>query len=411
MRLCFTICTYNRISFLKLVIEDFLKELDIVLNHLKSSNPARIKDEINYIELLLIDNNSTDATKEFYLSLINEIENSKRFQTNDSLKISFKYIFEANQGLSHARNAAIKYLEESNTDEDENTEITIPQHAHYLIFLDDDIRLSDYFLVKLFDRLSSQEEKELIASVRIIPNWLKPVNYISFIPPLALSPSVFPSHDFGEETKEYPFIYEGLKVSNPIGAVMIVERNVFKKLGIFNIELGVGSSNKGFGLHEDTEFFRKAISYKGNLKIFYWGDISVSHPVTEERVSPKYINSWYFKSGKSLTWLALKKPELFPPEQAEMIGFPLSLTTKSPKFLLNILKIKILSIPLYMILKALSLFILFISSQFSFNRRLKVWLNAMLMKSLGEISAMQSLSAKMTNNEDLPADPLLTNSH
>ena len=406
MKLSFAICTYNRLSFLELVIADFLAELDRVYSSLKcedkQNSESRIKAgyaQKSTIELILIDNNSTDGTKEFYLSLIEKIRSSRRFPENSELKISFEYIFKKEQGLSHARNAAIDYIKNGNRDDNS-------KESHYLIFLDDDIRLSESFLLKLQQRLFSIKEKEFIASVKIIPDWLKPVSYISFKPPLALSPSVFPSHDFGEEIREYPFIHEGLKVSNPIGAVMIVELSVFQRLGNFNIELGVGSSNKGFGLHEDTEFFRKAIS--AGIKIFYWGDISVTHPVTAERVSPKYINSWYFKSGKSLTYLALKEPELFPSQQAEMIGFPASLVSKIPKFLIRLLKIKFLSIPLYLLLKSLGLFALLISSKLSFNRRLKVWLNAMFMKSLGEISALLSLSAKMTTNEDLPADHLFT---
>jgi glycosyltransferase involved in cell wall biosynthesis len=340
------------------------------------------------IELLFIDNNSNDGTEEYCKSFIQRFNSQSHHE--DREKYSAAYIFEKKQGLSHARNAAIEKFT-----------------GEYLVFLDDDIRLADSFLLNLLmnlqgllvtDSLDINLESSpiktaslpFIASVRIIPEWeLEKPEWLSFKPPFSLSPSVFPSHDYGSESRIYPFVFENLKVANPIGAVMLISRSVFEKIGIFNTELGVGSSALGFGLHEDTEFFRTAL--KEQIPIYYWGNTQVSHPVTKQRMSEKYICEWYFKSGKSLTWLACKRADLFENGQAGMIGMPVLLTRKLPKILKLFLTVRIMAIPVYLILKLLSLVCFSLLSCLSFNFRIVIYFRALMMKCFGEISAFRIL--------------------
>jgi len=255
MKISFAICTYNRLSYLQLVTEDFLKqckELSLSLETLKIAVESEFAIQPLEIELLFIDNNSDDGTEEYCKSFIQRFNN-----VAPSVKYSAAYIFEKRQGLSHARNAAIERFT-----------------GEYLVFLDDDIRLADSFLLNLLANLRGllmTASFSFIASVRIIPEWeLEKPEWLSSKPPFSLSPSVFPSHDYGSESRIYPFVFENLKVANPIGAVMLISRSVFEKIGIFNTELGVGSSALGFGLHEDTEFFRTAL--KERVPIYYWGD-------------------------------------------------------------------------------------------------------------------------------------------
>jgi glycosyltransferase involved in cell wall biosynthesis len=394
MKISFAICTYNRLSYLKLVTEDFLKqceELSSRLGTLEAVAESELGIRPLEIELLFIDNNSDDGTEEYCKSFVDSFnfqdqENCKNTKNEISInrsigKVTAAYIFEKRQGLSHARNAAIEKFT-----------------GEYLVFLDDDIRLADSFLLNLFMNLrgllvtNALETASLpfIASVRIIPEWEseKP-GWLSFKPPFALSPSVFPSHDYGSESRIYPFVFENLKVANPIGAVMLISRSVFEKIGIFNTELGVGSSALGFGLHEDTEFFRTAL--KERVPLYYWGDTEVTHPVTKQRMSGKYICDWYFKSGKSLTWLAFNRADLFENGQAEMIGMPMFLIRKLPKILKQILSVKIMAIPVYLILKLLSLMCFSLLSYLSFNFRIIIYFRALMMKCLGEISAFRVL--------------------
>lgn len=397
MKISFAICTYNRLHYLKLVTEDFFKQCE----ELRLSLDAQeIVAESGFalrpleIELLFIDNNSNDGTYEYCKSFVDSFEAQFDFLSSNNLslksKYSVAYIFEKKQGLSHARNAAIEKFT-----------------GEYLVFLDDDIRLADSFLVNLLANLNKTlvtnaalDEQcfngletaslSFIASLRIVPGWdSKKPEWLSFKPPFALSPSVFPSHDYGSESRTYPFVFENLKVANPIGAVMLISRSVFEKIGIFNIELGVGSSALGFGLHEDTEFFRTAL--KKGIPIYYWGDTYIIHPVTKQRMSGKYICDWYFKSGKSLTWLAFNRADLFEEGQAEMIGMPFLLIRKLPKKLKQFLSMRIMAIPVYLILKLLSLMGFSLLSYLSLNFRIIIYLRALTMKCLGEISAFRML--------------------
>jgi glycosyltransferase involved in cell wall biosynthesis len=394
MKISFAICTYNRLSYLKLVTEDFLKqceELSLSLETREFAAESESAIRPLEVELLFIDNNSDDGTEEYCKSFVDSFnfqdqenyKNSKnRALINRAIgKVTAAYIFEKRQGLSHARNAAIEKFT-----------------GEYLVFLDDDIRLVDSFLLNLLMNLrgllvtNALETASLpfIASVRIIPEWeLEKPEWLSFKPPFALSPSVFPSHDYGSETRTYPFVFENLKVANPIGAVMLISRSVFEKIGIFNTELGVGSSALGFGLHEDTEFFRTA--FKEGVPLYYWGDTQVTHPVTKQRMSGKYICDWYFKSGKSLTWLAFNRADLFENGQAEMIGMPVFLIRKLPEILKQFLSVRIMAIPVYLILKLVSLMGFSLLSYLSFNFRIIIYFRALMMKCLGEISAFRVL--------------------
>jgi glycosyltransferase involved in cell wall biosynthesis len=387
MKISFAICTYNRLSYLQLVTEDFLKqckELSLGLETQEAAVESKLGIRPLEIELLFIDNNSDDGTEEYCKSFIQRFNN-----VAPSVKYSAAYIFEKRQGLSHARNAAIEKFT-----------------GEYLVFLDDDIRLADSFLLNLLTNLQGllgtdsldlnltfpikTASLPFIASVRIIPEWeLEKPEWLSLKPPFSLSPSVFPAHDYGSENRIYPFVFENLKVANPIGAVMLISRSVFEKIGIFNTELGVGSSALGFGLHEDTEFFRTAL--KEGVPIYYWGDTKVTHPVTKQRMSGKYICDWYFKSGKSLTWLACNRADLFESGQAEMIGMPMFLIRKLPEILKQFLSVRIMAIPVYLILKLLSLMCLSLISYLSFNFRIVIYFRALMMKCLGEISAFRIL--------------------
>lgn len=390
MMICFAICTYNRAPFLRLLLEDFKQEYE---NFLKTASLANFAEsnEISKnnlkIKILLIDNNSTDETKIICKSFIDDFKSlTLTDEQNKTIpQCELKYLFENKQGLSHARNAAIhEFLSESSSPIDTSRE--------YLIFLDDDIRLNQGFLRSLVKNII-EKSNEFLASVRIIPAWEngEPPKWIKLSPPFAISPSVFPSHDYGETSQQYPFQYQGLQVSNPIGAVFLISRESLIKLGLFNTKLGVGSSPKesGFGLHEDTEFFRLALN--NHIPIYYWGDISVTHPVSKLRSSEEYIYSWYFKSGKSLTWLAFNRPELFNHEQAEMIGCPHKLIKLIPPPIKIFLKIKINSVPLYLRIKSYILKLLCSLSILFLNTPLAVWLKALEMKCRGEIQAFQEL--------------------
>lgn len=108
------ICTYNREFFLKKAISSVIDQVT-----------ARNTDKV---EILIIDNNSSDTTK----STVEKYIKNYRCELN--------YIFEKKQGLSHARNRAISEAK-----------------GLYVAFLDDDGYLCPNWLASVLDECQKKE--------------------------------------------------------------------------------------------------------------------------------------------------------------------------------------------------------------------------------------------------------------
>src|SRR5260221_6988879 len=127
MKLSLIICTYNRCENLGLALE--------TLCHLK--NPRDI-----VWELIVVDNNSTDQTRAC----------CDRFQD----RLPLRYVFEARQGQSCARNRGIR---ESN--------------APIVAFTDDDVDLDQGWLASLCDAVAKHRDADFYGG-RILPRWQSP---------------------------------------------------------------------------------------------------------------------------------------------------------------------------------------------------------------------------------------------
>ncbi|WP_434762337.1 glycosyltransferase family 2 protein [Vibrio fortis] len=106
------ICTYNRASFLSIALESVCEQ---------------IVNQGDEVELLIIDNNSSDET-----SCVSDC-----FSNNYPF---VKYFFERSQGLSNARNRA---LHEASFD--------------YVAFLDDDAYVNDFWISSVINEIKKQE--------------------------------------------------------------------------------------------------------------------------------------------------------------------------------------------------------------------------------------------------------------
>lgn len=102
------VCTYNRLPFLKKLAESIAPQLPVAFP----------------LEILIVDNNCTDGTAEFAKALA--AENG-----------AFRYLFEREQGLSHARNAGARAA----------------RHG-FLMYLDDDAVLPPHYLSTLGELLA-----------------------------------------------------------------------------------------------------------------------------------------------------------------------------------------------------------------------------------------------------------------
>jgi glycosyltransferase involved in cell wall biosynthesis len=238
-KLSVILCTYNRCNSLA-------KALDSIAN---SSLP-----ETTAWEVLVVDNNSVDRTREV-------IEDFCQRHPG-----RFRYVFEARQGKSHALNTGIK-----------------EGQGHILAFMDDDVTVEPSWLANLTSPLLNGEWAG--AGGRIVLQWPDSVpNWFATDGPLERH--AFPGFDQGDEPKEL--------VGPPFGTNMAYRREVFERHGGFRTDLGPNPKNEIRG--EDTEFGRRVIAAGERLR--YEPSAIVHHPVPENRIDKQFLLKWRYAFGR-----------------------------------------------------------------------------------------------------------------
>ena len=193
MVLSIIICTYNRLDFLKKCIDSILKQI--------SKN--------NGIEIVVIDNNCNDGTKEHINSLNSTYIN---------------YFLETKQGLSHARNKGIEVSK-----------------GDFLAFVDDDATIDEKWLKSLLYHLKNQNINHIYGGP-IFPNF--EVN----------CPKWIDDGYFIREFKSSDGYLDKLTAQDGFsGGNMCIPKNIFDKVGFFNTDLGM--QGKEMGLGEESELF------------------------------------------------------------------------------------------------------------------------------------------------------------
>lgn len=235
------ICTYNRADRLSSALESML-----TLN----------VDSYLKWELLLIDNNSSDETRSV--------------AENYNKNLPLRYIFEPNQGLSHARNSAI-------------TEC----HTDLLLFTDDDVTHESYWLYEFIKAAREFPEADYFGG-RVIPywpngrpRWLKDEN-------MALLSGLFVKYDIGEDNRMYK-----PDEPEPYGASFGIRRRLFEKIDKFNAALGVKGNIPGRG--EEVEYLYRA--KKSGFKGVYVGTAVCYHWVDPLRLTLKYMYRYGIQKG------------------------------------------------------------------------------------------------------------------
>lgn len=243
MRVSVIICTYNRSH-----------NLGECLSKLENQEiPNNIDWEVN-----IVDNNSTDETKSFL---------------NDYVKVSklnINYFFEEQQGLSFARNTGIKCSK-----------------GEYLIFIDDDIRVTPNWLNTIVTTFEKQNCDGVggrihIESPESLPTWITPELY-----------GFLGHQDFGplahvmDNNSEFPF-----------GGNMAIKKHVVDKIGYFNVNLG----RKGEGFKkeelfkgEETEFFDRLTKAGGTC--FYHPDALVYHKILPHQLRRSFFLRLHNNAG------------------------------------------------------------------------------------------------------------------
>ena len=240
MEVSVILATYNRAASLRVTLESLLK--------------VEVPAGLTW-ELLVIDNNSSDATRE----AIDEFSKRAGF--------CVRYIFEGRQGRSAALNAGITQAQ-----------------GQIIAFTDDDVILHPEWLLHLkatFDRFDCAA-----VAGRVVPLWSHPKpEWLEMEDQLAIT-----RFELGDEIREIHF--------PPLGANSAFRKDVFERHGVFRLDLGV-SGNKHTITCDDTEFGERLV--RAGEKIVYCPTAIVYHPVDPERATKKYFLSWYFYNGVSLT--------------------------------------------------------------------------------------------------------------
>jgi len=227
------ICTYNREKYLPQVLGSILTQTLSVLK----------------FEVLLIDNNSPGNT----------VEISTNF-AKDYPEIHFHYFLETNQGLSHARNRAIK-----------------ESKGNYITFLDDDAFIDDHYLEVLLNAFNADEDlvaiggKILLYYESIIPAWEN--KYLN---------SLLGFYDKGDLS----FYYSKSTNDYPRGSNMAFRNSLFDQVGIFDVTLGRVGGNLMGG--EEKEIFDRIYVNPKN-KVVYLPNALVWHSVPVERTTKEFI--------------------------------------------------------------------------------------------------------------------------
>ncbi len=231
IRLTLVIATYNRAEQLMVTL----------------GSVAMQSTKAEMWECIVVDNNSKDNTRERIEAFIAE---------HSSLNI--RYLFEENQGLSHARNAGIK-----------------ASRGDIVAFIDDDERIVADFITAYID-LFDQHPDAMAAGGEIIaeyptgrPRWMSHYTERPIANPMS----------FGDRVRLFP------SGRIPGGGNMAMRRRLFDSIGMFNTTLG--RTGKRLLGGEESDLFERIA--KHGYRVYYAPRAVMYHILPEEKLSRDYF--------------------------------------------------------------------------------------------------------------------------
>lgn len=258
------LCTYSRCELLKKALESVAA----------SEMPSPISWEV-----VVVDNNSNDRTKEVTEEFV------RRYPGR------FRYQFEGRAGKSYALNSGV-----------ENS------RGDVIAFMDDDVVVDPSWLYNLTRPL----EAEYVGSGgRILPNWTSPPP--AWLPKrqrYALAPLA--AFDLG--------LQPGALEEPPFGTNMAFRKSAFAKHGGFRTDLGPRPKNEM--KNEDTEFGARLLA--AGERLAYVPTAVVLHVVPENRLKKRYFLNWWFDKSRS----EIRTLGLPAKRQLSVAGVPLHLTRR-----------------------------------------------------------------------------------
>lgn len=281
------ICTANRAHDLR----DTLTSLAHV------SRPGRV-------ELLVVDNRSTDHTRQ----IVEQAALHHPFPV--------RYLFEDEAGKYAALNAGIK-----------------ASRGRVIVATDDDARFEPDWLERAVDGLSRYGCEFVGGRVAPIwggqkPTWLLERN--------GLHAKVIALLDHGDRVREF-----GSGISWPLGVNVAYRRDVFERVGLFDNRLGRKTGTLRNQAQREWHLRARAAGARG----FYLPEMVVHHLVARDRLEKQYFRRWLFWHGISRAMLFrqggfdMEEPELERPPYAgdrQLGGVPLHLIRKALRSVLSL---------------------------------------------------------------------------
>jgi glycosyltransferase involved in cell wall biosynthesis len=235
------ICTWNRCLLLRQTLERLTQ--------------LRVPPDVGW-ELLVVNNNCTDATEE----VLAEFGNA----------LPLRRTFESNPGLSHARNRAIGEA-----------------RGDYLLWTDDDVHVAPDWLAEYARALERWPEAAYLGG---------PVAPQFAVPPPAwvrrhfdLLQSPFALRDYGPEVRPLA------PNEKPFGANMLIRKDVLRP-GAFDPRLGRTGTASLLG--EEAQLFAE-LERAGHQGVWV-GTARVLHYIPAERLTLRYIWDYFEGYGRTL---------------------------------------------------------------------------------------------------------------
>ncbi|MGC1424657.1 MAG: glycosyltransferase [Terracidiphilus sp.] len=256
------LCTYNR--------------CDGLASALESVAVSRLPHSVSW-EVLVVDNNSTDRTREVVERFVSRYPGR------------FRYAFEPHPGKSHALNSAIRHT-----------------NARILAFMDDDVQVEPDWLrmlTRIFD-----DPAYAGAGGRILPeSEFTPPAWLETSARYALAPlAMFDLGPAAGRLREPPF-----------GTNMAYRKEVFARYGDFRRDLGPqpGSEIRS----EDTEFGMRLL--QGGEHLWYEPAAVVHHSISRSRITRQYFLKWWFDKARG----DIREHGIPPQTRWYVFGIPLYL--------------------------------------------------------------------------------------
>lgn len=234
------VCTYNRAESLR--------------DTLAALRAQKVPTGLQW-EVVVIDNNSKDHTR-------------KLVEENQAAWPLLRYEFEAQQGLSHARNHGIRVAQ-----------------GEILLFTDDDVLPEHDWLETTLAGLEKYQADA--CGGYIAPIWETP-------PPAWLTERFYGFLAVRtDRTDDYPIESSS---QAPYGANMAIKKSVFDQVGLFDTRRGRKGTVLASG--EDGEMFERILA--AGLKAVFLGQSRVRHKVESFRLTKRYFRRWRFQTSRNI---------------------------------------------------------------------------------------------------------------